>query len=710
VPDAQAGAGGSFEAVSVALTGLTPGATYHYRVVATSHCEPLKPETECVTEGPDATFTTFARLPEQACPNVAVRIGPSAALSECRAYELVSPPDTNGRVPTGAVFGSFGGSPPVLLVAADGKSATFGTEGGALPGSEGGGFYDTYVSTRGPDAWRTQFSGLSGSQAQEPYPGGVSVDHDYSLWTVNKQRGSLAAGNHLRGPAGVIEEVGIGSLGKGEAGGRWISPGAEHLIFESSAKLEPEAPPAGTRAIYDRSPAGPTRVVSLLPGDVGAIGGQSADYLGATPDGSAVVFRLGGIVYVRLNNRETVKVVDDPVLYGGIADDASRVFYVKDGNVFAFETASEVTSAVGSGGKSTMVTVSADGSYVYFVSPLVLDAQANDQGVEALAGDPNLYAWDATSPETVRFIATVLEKDVVGELPPPNGGSEKIGGLGMWTSDAVFPEQGRLRGPANDPSRTSSDGRVLIFESRAQLSDYNNEGRSEIYRYEANADALDCVSCNPTGAPVASEARLESRYAPLLFSIPPVNAVSEIANLTSGGDVVFFQSADRLAAGDVDGKIDVYEWLAQGAWGCELEGGCIRLISAGHSSGDDFLYGHSSDGLSVFFLSSDKLVSEDRESTPSIYVARAGGGFAPAPAPAGECLGEACQPTGVVPDDPTPGSSTFVGPPNRSSTTNRRCPKGKIKAKRGKVRCVKRNTKKHRRRNRPAQPGRGVAR
>src|SRR5690606_27949801 len=68
------------QTVSTSLSGLQPGLTYHFRVVATN--------SEGTTHGEDSTFN-FA---PQNCPNSHVRQQTGAAyLPDCRAYELVSP-------------------------------------------------------------------------------------------------------------------------------------------------------------------------------------------------------------------------------------------------------------------------------------------------------------------------------------------------------------------------------------------------------------------------------------------------------------------------------------------------------------------------------------------------------------------------------------------------------------------------------------------
>lgn len=656
---APGGSGGAFTTVSTSIQGLQPGTTYHFRLVATSHCNPSEPEQQCVTRGPDATFTAFGGPSDLPCPNAGTRVGLSAHLPDCRAYELVTPPNTNGRIPTATLFGETPTtSPPVLLAAASGESVLFGTEGGALAQYGGGGFHDTYVASRGGSGWSTQFTGLTAAEAERPFAVGASADHAYSFWAVAGTKGTLANEpgatanakmNYLRGPGGTIEPVGVGSLGVDfRAVGRWLAPGAGHVVFTTengpngpAIQLEPAAPPTGTGAVYDRTPGGPTRVVSLLPGNVTPAAGEDAEYLGTAASGSAVAFRISGSIYERLGD-ETKKVVDGPATFGGLSATGEWCFYVKGGDIFAFNAVSGATLPVGDGGESTMVNVAEDGSRVYFVSPAVLTGgEENSQGVAAQAGAENLYVWNGVSKAT-HFVAIVTKEDVVGEPPPPLGSEAKVGGLGLWVSDVVASEQDQFLGPANDPSRTSPDGRVFVFESRARLTTYDRKGHAEIYRYDDGEKSLICVSCNPTGAPPTSAARLESRYASRLFSIPPVNALSLIENVVAGGNRIFFESGDALSFEDVDQTSDVYEWETQGTGDCQSPAGCVRLISSGKSAGPNFLYGVGAGGRDVFFSTGDRLTPQDQSDGPSIYDAREFGGFA-APVEKTPCAGDACQ-------------------------------------------------------------------
>ena len=71
------------------LEGLAPDTTYHWRIVATNSSGTSASEDHILR-----TYRTFA--PDTDCPNQAFRIGPSALLPDCRAYEMVSPLDKNG--------------------------------------------------------------------------------------------------------------------------------------------------------------------------------------------------------------------------------------------------------------------------------------------------------------------------------------------------------------------------------------------------------------------------------------------------------------------------------------------------------------------------------------------------------------------------------------------------------------------------------------
>jgi hypothetical protein len=703
-PAESAGAAASFGAVSAPVSGLRAGTAYRFRAVA-SNCAAQGTETECLTvgegnpggEGSDASFSTYPTPPRQPCPNEALRTGPSAELPDCRAYELVTPAQTNGRIPTMSEEGrTHDNGFPTDLTSADGGSLSFGVDGGSLPGSEGNGFHDTYVATRGAGGWQSEFSGLRGSETRIAYPGGIAPDNRYSFWFADGGDTGLARGSYLRGPGGSVEPIGMGSLGTDlEAIGDLVTAGGSHVIFTSEVRLEEAAPLPGTK-IYDREADGPTKVVSLLPGNLTPAPSAKVAFEGASADGEAVAFTIDGTLYLRRGG-ETQEVAggETETAFGGLSAGGGRLTYLRPngapigtdpphGDIFSYDAGGGETTEVGGGGESTLVNVSADGSHVFFVSP--------KQGVP---GAYDLYVWDAST-EAISFIATVTERDVFGE-DVPDATATMTDGLGLWVNRVLHSPMGNIDGPGADPSRSTADGGVFVFESRAQLTAYPNEGRAEIYRYEGGE--LSCLSCNPTGSPAQGDARLQGPQPVFLHSLPPVNSLAHIANLTADGQTVFFQSAEPLVAADNDGRVDVYEWEAEGRGGCEGEEGCLSLISSGHSAANDYLYAMSPDGHDVFIETDEPLVPGDPDGGHSIYDARVDGGFAPAPPPPAPCQGaDACRTPSPPPSLPNASSGPFAGQ-NATRTAGRRCPKGKRKGqRRGKARCVKgRSAKKHRR-------------
>jgi hypothetical protein len=357
----------------------------------------------------------------------------------------------------------------------------------------------------------------------------------------------------------------------------------------------------------------------------------------------------------------------------GVSDDGDKVFYLQAGNIVSFDVASQARTLVSNSGDSTPVNVSGDGSHVYFVSKSVLTgSEKNANGREALAGGNNLYVWDGGG-QTTRFVATVDPKDVEGSVSLTN-----------WTTHAVNPNANTSNGRSNDPSRTTPDGTVFLFESRADVTGYDSGGYVEVYRYDADG-ALDCVSCPPTGVPAQADAALQRVIGAGAGedAFVPTTSLVHIQNVTDDGRTVFFETKDALVPGDVNGAWDVYEWKV---------GQQPYLISSGHDSLPTFLYGMSADGRDVFFRSTERLVPQDLSTVSSIYDARVGGGF-PFTAAGPPCEEDNCQ--GIpssLPQLPGAGSPSFHGPENAK-------PQRKRHHKKKKRHHKKHHSKKHHKAN-----------
>jgi hypothetical protein len=297
LPTAEA-TGGGLRLVSQTATGLDPATIYHYRLVASNATG--------TTEGPDRAFETLT---------------PGRQLPDDRAYELVTPPDTGAVVLSANGFGEVGSCFDTFTVSPDGDSVVSMSKGGSLPGMAVNGRWDLYESVREDSGWRTVSNSATAAQTNGAQ-GGLcgSPDHLYSTLITGSapgDTGSLVIGgkasNYLREPNGAFSLIGLGSLGADpEANARWVSSAASHVIFTSRQHLEPNAPPVGIEAVYDRSPGGPTRVVSLLPG--GATPGFEASYQGVSADGSLVLFGSnstigpGATLYARDDNSTTAAV------------------------------------------------------------------------------------------------------------------------------------------------------------------------------------------------------------------------------------------------------------------------------------------------------------------------------------------------------------------------------------------------------------------
>jgi hypothetical protein len=614
-----------------------------------------------------------------ACANEAVRTGLSAALPDCRAYELVTPPDTNGRR-VGAVR-TFGTPPtkdlfPTELASPLRDSVLYGAYSSPLLHPDGAtGVADVYEAVRGAGGWKTvRRVSPPGPEARQAVPGGASADHRYALSTVEGTLNKLALGgptSYLTKPDGTLELVGRGPLGDEPfAHARWISGTGDHVIFVTGhspagqspwcseagsncevRKLEPKAPPTGTGAVYARAVSGLAQVVSLLPGDATPAEGDQTFFQGASKDGTTVAFKINGTLYVRVPDEgdgETLKVTDGASTYAGMSDDGSYLFYLVAGNIHRFDTATEGDDQVGVTGDAVVSNISGDGSHVYFIS----ESEINGAGS---AGEPNLFVWSGSTPQ---YIATIDPSDLV----KTSGDELDFAALGRWTSRAINASL-EESGPGAEASRTNPDGSVYVFESRAQLTSADDDARVEIYRYDDTDKSLQCLSCSTTGSSPA-DARLQNLT---LTGIPTV-----IHNVTDDGDRVLFETKEALLDRDIDGGVnDIYQWTRQ-----ESGESVLDLISSGRSTEYPLLEGAGSpsvpsanvllsatpDGRDVVFLSQDALVPGAPEGgTAAIYDARIGGGFPVPPAPS-ICVEDGCRPSqGTAPALAAPASELSTG-------------------------------------------------
>ena len=232
----------------------------------------------------------------------------------------------------------------------------------------------------------------------------------------------------------------------------------------------------------------------------------------------------------------------------------------------------------------------------------------------------------------------------------------EIAYVGGILVDETF--ESRLTGSTAPQTRITPDGRHLVFTSHDggalpvgdDHSVYPNNGFREIYVYSADSHALACVSCNPSGAPATADAEVRVK----------VNEGGQASTwhvnraITDDGSRVFFSTGDALLARDTNGKSDVYQY--------DVASQTLHLITSGVSGSNSYFLDASPDGSDVFYVTRERRVGWDIDTSVDLYDARVGGGFpGPPPAPAG-CREDDCQGSpSVASQGRGPGSDSVEG-------------------------------------------------
>lgn len=298
-----------------------------------------------------------------------------------------------------------------------------------------------------------------------------------------------------------------------------------------------------------------TREASL--GPTGGNDAFAAQFLAIDPAGAGVFF----------STRERLTVDDK---------DSATDIYVRDlelNSTTLVSAGSASCAAAGCGNDDVDAGAVADGvvdggADVFFVTGESLAPQDGDES-------PDVYVRDLDAGATTLVSAA---------------GSPCSGSCGSGAKPAFF--QG-----------ASADGSRAIFTTGEALTSGDVDAETDLYER------------NLTGAEtrLASTPGVGAEPCPAGKNCEPVNS-----GISADGSHVFFETNERIAAGDSDSSQDVYDWSS----------GLAGLVSTGPAGGNGsanaLFESSSADGADVFFATAEQLVGADTDAAQDIYVRHTG--------------------------------------------------------------------------------------
>jgi hypothetical protein len=640
--------GSAVRITPIALEGLQPNTTYHYRLVAESGGggpvvgvggEPGSP-------GAAGTFTTAAASSgSTACPNAALRSGPSAPLPDCRAYEMVSPVDKDGG-DIKTLLNAYSYSNALDQSSTAGQAFTFSSYR-AFGTPEGAAMTDQYLATRQEGkGWET--TSITPRQSVNGSGNGYSFvnwDNEYRAFSpdlcqawafvasepplaagTENEQAALYKGDNCPGPGGFefLAQGRNASAGQPEVELLGVSGSGNAAVVRSVQPLNSFEPGGVSRSYYLSN--GQAQPLCILP--------DGSLYSGSCSAGTDPI--LSGLIAEGEGNRVGT-------MTNAISADGSKVYWTaispgSEGGVGRIYLrvnpgAEQSPSGECESGKACTVKVSETikgSTEARFWAASSDGSRALFQFAKgALAG--NLYEFNAEEGES-RLVA----KKSLGYV----GGAENLSIFYFVSEEKLIGTQGATSGQPNlyveqggsptfiatlsredanataqmlsDVSpqavfhiaRTTPDGRTLAFLSTNSLTGYDNtdvasplpcgvkEGSvlgvcdSEVYLYRVDGGVLSCISCDPTGAQPEGRDGLKVGESTVPFRVAanltaPTTQLYVPRNLTDEGRRVFFDSYGPLVPRDTNGREDVYEWEAGSAAECEADGAEAYVPSSG---------------------------------------------------------------------------------------------------------------------------------
>jgi hypothetical protein len=568
------GEGGFNVAVSVDLSSLEAGTTYHYRVVASS--------VDGSSQGGDRTFTTTG-VP--GCPNAARRLEQGIAaiqLPDCMALEQVSPPRK---------FSQRAVSP---TISADGQRVSFRSLAALAetPGSVDAISGDRYVATRGEAGWNP-----ASTVPPSPYYTGWefgrnitrSFDPSLTRWVALASaeegtplyfgiaqlfRGALGGGFDPISPllTPLDPSAGFPNVSQAELQGAsadhqrlLITPGEAKAVYLSGDPL-----PGFDKSIYlAQLDAGGQPSIKLLPrdeagpdagkvwgGNCGArVGGISNPFIGwrnqgaVSADGSRVYFstrptQQPGTGCDSFSNKMRILKRTEA---SGAADIEELI---------VSECTRTTPSCSTVNGDDFYQGASIDGSKVYFATNRQLADSDRDGGFlecSSFFAAPgcDLYLFDAEKPVGQRLSQVSAGEiapghPVAGEGANVRSGTVAISGDG---SHVYFAADGVLTSAANPEGKTASE--ASAFTPKLYVWDTS----SEEVRFVGVLDPVDFGLWGGNGTFLGNA-----------YPVPATGKDDSGVEIGGRGDILVFQTKAALTAADADGNfLDTFRYDAEQA-------------------------------------------------------------------------------------------------------------------------------------------------
>lgn len=209
-----------------------------------------------------------------------------------------------------------------------------------------------------------------------------------------------------------------------------------------------------------------------------------------------------------------------------------------------------------------------EGKRVFFVSSEKLSPQDEDSS-------PDVYVRDLEAGTT----------KLVSAAAPSCSGSCGNGAKPAFFQDA------------------STNGAKAIFTTAESLAGADTDSEGDLYQRDLESGETKLVSMPGSGPEVC----------PAALNCEPANSA-----ISADGAHVFYETNERVVAGDTDKFQDVYDW----------SGGTVTRVSTGAGGGNGernaLFEGASANGAAAFFATGERLAGGDTDNSQDVYVRRGG--------------------------------------------------------------------------------------